>query len=290
MPSASHTTAHDGFVWTTEAWGPALRSSALGEVADHFFTTRQLQLRGDGEAEDWCRVAKTIGVPPQRLLRLTQVHGRAVFVHRNGGAEADGQSIPACGEAAGTPDDVGWPAADILMTDDPAVALAIQVADCVPLLLADPLTGAVAAVHAGWRGTGAGAAIAAVEALGREFGVRPAQLVVAMGPGIGPCCYAVGDELVGAYRDGGFGRHIDRWFIRDDAGGLKLDVWAANRDQLIASGVPAASIHAANLCTADRPDLFASYRRDGPGTGRIAAVIRSRGAVGRRPQAPGSRP
>jgi hypothetical protein len=277
-PGVVQTAAVDGFVWTTKAWGPALRSSALGEVADHFFTTRQLRLHGDGEARDWRRVAEAIGVPPPRLLRLTQVHGRAVFVHRNGGAEAGGRPIPAGGEAAGTPDEVGWPAADILMTDDPTAALAIQVADCVPLLLADPLTGAVAAVHAGWRGTAAGAAIAAVEALGREFGVRPTQLVVAMGPGIGPCCYAVGDELVGAYRDGGFGRHIDRWFIRDDAGGLKLDVWAANRDQLIASGVPAASIHAANLCTADRPDLFASYRRDGPGTGRIAAVIRSRGS------------
>jgi polyphenol oxidase len=269
-------TAHNGFTWTTEAWGPALRSSALGEIADHFFTTRQLRLRGDGEPEDWRRVAETIGVTPPRLLRLTQVHGRAVFVHRRGGAEEGGPAIPADDAAAATPDEAAWPAADISMTDDPTVALAIQVADCMPLLLADRLTGAVAAVHAGWRGTAAGAAIAAVEALGREFGARPDRLVVAQGPGIGPCCYTVGDELIGAYRDGGFGRDIDRWFIRDEAGGLKLDVWAANRDQLIASGVPAGSIHAAGLCTADRPDLFASYRRDGPGTGRIAAVIRSR--------------
>ena len=163
------------------------------------------------------------------------------------------------------------------MTDDPTVALAVQVADCVPLLLADPLTGAVAAVHAGWRGTAAGAAIAAVDALGREFGARPDRLVVAQGPGIGPCCYTVGDELIDEFRTGGFAHSVDRWFVRDEAGDLKLDVWAANRDQLIAAGVPAGSIHASDLCTADRPDLFASYRRDGPGTGRIAAVIRSRG-------------
>jgi copper oxidase (laccase) domain-containing protein len=88
----------------------------------------------------------------------------------------------------------------------------------------------------------------------------------------------VGDELIDAFRAGGFAQNVDHWFIRDEAGSWKLDLWAANRDQLIASGIPAASIHAASLCTAGRPDLFASYRRDGPGTGRIAAVIRSRGA------------
>ena len=271
-------TAHDGFIWTTEAWGPALRSSALGEVADHFFTTRQLWLRGDGEPEDWRRVAETIGVPPPRLLRLTQVHGRAVFVHRGGGAEEGGSVTQAGDAAAATADEAGWPAADISMTDDPTVALAIQVADCVPLLLADPSTGAVAAVHAGWRGTAAGAAIAAVEALRRGFGAEPVRLVVAVGPGIGPCCYAVGEELIDAFRSGGFGREAERWFVRDASGDLKLDVWAANRDQLRAAGVPAGSIHASDLCTADRPDLFASYRRDGPGAGRIAAVIRSRGS------------
>jgi YfiH family protein len=268
-------TAHNGFIWTTEAWGAALRSSALGEIAAHFFTTRQLRLRGDGEPEDWRRVAETIGVPPSRLLRLTQVHGRAVFVHRMGDAPPGVQARP----AADTSGEADWPVADISMTDDPTVALAIQVADCVPLLLADSFTGAVAAVHAGWRGTAAGAAIAAVEALFREFGVRPERLVVAQGPSIGPCCYTVGDELIDAYRDGGFAQSVDRWFIRDEAGGLKLDVWAANCEQLIASGVPAASIHPADLCTADRSGLFASYRRDGPGTGRIAAVIRSRGVV-----------
>lgn len=266
----------DGFVWTSEAWGPALRSSALGGTADHFFTTRQLRLRGEGEVEDWRRVAATIGVPPARLLRLTQVHGRAVFVHRGG----DGRPAAQDSLGGGTPTDPGtdvdWPEADIAMTDDPTVALAIQVADCVPLLLADALTGAVAAVHTGWRGTAAGAAQAAVEAFRREFGVDPERIVAAQGPSIGPCCYEVGDELIDAFRAGGFAPGIDRWFVRGDRGELALDVAAANRDQLIASGVRADAVHVPNLCTASRPDLFASYRRDGPGTGRMAAVIRSR--------------
>ena len=262
----------DEFVWTREAWGPALRCRPLCDVADHFFTTRQLWLRGEGEAEDWRRLAETIGVPPLSLLRLTQVHGRAVFVHRKGDALPGVKVRP----AADTSDDAGRPPADISMTDDPSVALAVQVADCVPLLLADAATGAIAAVHAGWRGTAAGAAPAAVAALAREFGARPDRLVVALGPSIGPCCYVVGDELIDAFRAGGFAREIGRWFTRDDGGVLRLDVWAANRDQLIASGVAAAALHQSDLCTACRSDQFPSYRRDGPGTGRIAAVIRSR--------------
>jgi polyphenol oxidase len=276
--------ADNGFVWTTEEWGLALRCRALGEVAHHFFTTRQLRLRGETEAEDWRRVAAAIGVAPPRLLRLTQVHGCAVFVRRAGGLVPERSSRPP-GPVTG---EVEWPEADISATDDPSVALAIQVADCVPLLLADRRTGAVAAVHAGWRGTAAGAASVAVTLLVREFGVRPERLVVAQGPSIGPCCYTVGDELVDAFRAGGFAQSVDRWFVRDDTGSLKLDVRAANRDQLVSSGVPAAAVHAADLCTSSRPDLFASYRRDGPGTGRIAAVIRSRGVAGSRQLTAGS--
>jgi polyphenol oxidase len=267
-------TTHDGFVWTDEDWGPALRSRPLGQAANHFFTTRQLWLRGDSEEADWGSVAAAIGVTPLRLFRLTQVHGRDVAVIRDGRALTEGRSERAAPPGDRAPDP---PQADIAITDDPTVALAIQVADCVPLLLADPLAGAVAAVHAGWRGTAAGASGAAVRALEREFGVKPERLTVAMGPSIGPCCYSVGDELVDAFRAGGFAEGLERWFTRDEAGGLRLDVGAANRDQLVASGVPAAAIHCAHLCTSCRADLFASYRRDGPGTGRIAAVIRSKG-------------
>ncbi len=271
-------TVLDGFVWTSQQWGTALRSRALGEVADHFFTTRQLWLRGEGEAADWSRVAAAIGVPERRLLRLNQVHGREVVVHcaEQGGR---GARLPGpAGPGESTVAEESWPAADIHMTDDPTLALAVQVADCVPLLVADRRTGAVAAVHAGWRGTAAGAATAAVAAMAREFGARPGDLVAAVGPSIGPCCYVVGDELIDAFRASGFGREIGTWFARDESGTLRLDLWTANRDQLLACGLSEGAIHGAGLCTASHPEWFASYRRDGPGTGRIAAVIRSRGA------------
>jgi YfiH family protein len=272
-------TVLDGYVWTPQDWGTALRSTSLAEVADHFFTTRQLRLRGEGETADWARVATAIGVPRRRLLRLNQVHGREVVVHRAGQNGREAELPGPAGPAESTVAEESWPKADILMTDDPTVALVVQTGDCVPVLMADRRSGAVAAIHAGWRGTAAGAAPAAVAAMAREFGARPGDLVAAVGPGIGPCCYVVGDELVDGFRKAGFAGQVERWFARDDAGALRLDLWAANRDQLLACGVMEGAIHQAGLCTASHPEWFASYRRDGPGAGRIAAVIRARGAA-----------
>jgi len=264
----------DGFQFTAEPWGAALRSAPLLEHADHFFTTRQLWLRGPSEDADWARAAATIGVEPARLLRLQQVHGRhAVVVRRDEPATSE-RFVADAALAGGSP---ARPEADILVSDDPSVALAIQVADCVPLLMADRRSGAVAAVHAGWRGTVAAAGPAALAVLRREFGTRPEDVLVAQGPSIGACCYEVGPELIEAFRAGGFGADVDRWFSRDEEGALRLDLWTANRDQLLAAGVRPDDIHQSGLCTASHPQWFASYRRDGAGTGRIAAVIRSRG-------------
>jgi polyphenol oxidase len=261
----------DGFHWTAELWGAALRSAPLLALADHFFTTRQLPLRGESEAADWAAAAASIGVRSDRLLRLRQVHGRrAAVVRRDDPATRD--RLAACSSAESRL----RPEADILVSDDSSVALAIQVADCVPLLVAHRRGPAVAAVHAGWRGTVARTAVEAVEILRREFGATPEDLVVAQGPSIGACCYEVGPDVVEAFEAGGFREAIDRWFSRDERGALRLDLWRATRDQLIAAGVRAGDVHQAGLCTASHPQWFASYRRDGPGTGRIAAVIRPR--------------
>jgi YfiH family protein len=266
--------ARDGFTWTGESWGRALRSAPLLEHADHFFTTRQLRLRGTSEESDWASVATTIGVVPPRLLRLRQVHGRqSVVVRRDDAAARERMASHAVAGRGETT----RPEADILVSDDPAVALAVQVADCVPLLMAVRRSGAVAAVHAGWRGTAAAAGPAALAVLRREFGARPEDVVVALGPSIGACCYDVGTELIEAFRSAGFAGQVDRWFSRDGSGALRLDLWLANRDQLQAAGVRPDDIHESRLCTASHPTLFASYRRDGAGTGRIAAVVRSNG-------------
>jgi len=203
-------------------------------------------------------------VAPSRLVRLEQVHGVETVVVR-------APDVPA---ASGT--DGGLSHADGAMTDDSATAVAIQVADCVPLLIADPSTGGVAAVHAGWRGTAAGMAGHAVRAMARAFGSRPADLVAAIGPSIGRCCYRVGPDVVEAFRAAGSSDAVLRAWFAPEAGSdhFRFDVPRANRDQLIETGLSGAQVHACGLCTACHPRLFHSYRRDGAGTGRLAGVIR----------------
>lgn len=242
------------YYWTHQSWGAALRCRPLDVIAQHLFTTRQLQLPS---ADAWIALAAAIGVTPDRIVSLDQVHGRDVSVVRH--------AIPA-----------DRPRADALVSDRHDVALVVRAADCVPILMGDARTGAVAAAHAGWRGTAAGVAGAAVEALEREFGSRPDDLVVAIGPAIGPCCYEVGPDVVDAFAAAGHQRYlIDRWFVTPREQRMRLDVPGANRDQLILAGVRAENIHAAGLCTAMRLDILTSYRAEKAQAGRIAGVIRA---------------
>ncbi len=249
------------FYWTSSPCGVVLRCRTLDAVASHVFTTRALAL---SSAEDWRRVAEAVGA--ERVATLEQVHGRdVVAITRETRQPAE------------------RPRADALVSNDPRVAVAVRAADCVPLLIADTATGAVAAVHAGWRGTAAGVAAAAVDALRRSCGAKPRSLVVAIGPSIGACCYRVGQDVRDAFAAAG---HAEpgRWFVRRDPGsgirdpkGLFLDLAAANRDQLILAGVPETQIHASGLCTAMHLDVLTSYRAEKEQAGRIAAAIRAPG-------------
>jgi YfiH family protein len=258
---------NDGFAWVQAAAGPALVCGALQRFADHLFTTRAWALGsapGPDPGSAWEEVARALGVNPARLIRAHQVHGASVVVRR---ASRDAPS-PA------TPDDL--PEADILVSNDARLALAIQTADCVPLLIADRRTGAVAAAHAGWRGLAARVPAVAVEALTREFGSRPADLVAAIGPSISAARYEVGADVRERFAASGCSQ-MARWFSdADRRSHWYFDGWRSARDLLEAAGVPAAQIHAAGLCTASHPDLLCSYRRDGKGSGRFAGAIRPR--------------
>lgn len=254
-----------GFAWRATASGPALVCTALEPSAAHLFTTRPWPLGSapDGDrAPAWADVARALGVDEAHLERAHQVHGASVVVRRAGD--------PPCG---GVP----LPHADVLVSDDPAIALAIQTADCVPLLVADRRTGAVAASHAGWRGLAARVPEVTVRALAEAFGSRPNDLVAAIGPSISAARYEVGAEVRDQFERGGFSAdQLARWFLPGTrAGHWQFDGWASARDQLNASGVPTAQIHLAGLCTASDPDLLCSYRRDGKAAGRIAAAIRT---------------
>jgi YfiH family protein len=248
------------FEWTTESWGVALRCIPLGALAPHLFTTRQLSVAGP---EDNAQLAKAVGARNVAMAR--QVHGRTVIVIRNG------ETVPHTATEA-----------DVFVSNSSDVAAAIRVADCVPLLMADRARGVVAAVHAGWRGTAARAAVAGLEALEREFGTKPAEVVAAIGPSIGPCCYEVGSELVDAFAAAGHERYlIDRWFLAPapprgsrERVTLRLDVPGANRDQLLLAGVPEDQIYASGLCTAMHLDVLTSYRAEKEQAGRLVGVIR----------------
>jgi hypothetical protein len=254
----------DTFRWLRASWGAALECVPLAAIAPHVFTTRELPL---SSSDDWLHAAAAVGAT--KVQTLTQVHGAAVYVARDVSVDR--------------------PEADAVVTDRPDLAVAVRVADCVPILIADPVTGTVAAVHAGWRGTAAGVAGAAVAALKREFGARPGDLVAALGPSIGPCCYEVGTELVDAFAAAGHARHLaDRWFEAPPpprgarpalaaAPKLRLDTWLANRDQLLLAGLAHANVHTCGICTASNLTLFPSYRMEGKGAGRIGGLITTKG-------------
>jgi len=239
-----------------------LQCGPLAAIAPHFFTTRVLHLRRDSPeaAEHWDAVASTIGVPPPQLRRMRQIHS--------------GTTV-----AASSQPPEHAPEADGVMTDENGVALVVQVADCVPLLMADRRTGAIAAVHAGWRGTAANIAAAAVHRLQQQYGCRPEDLVAAIGPSIGACCYQVGFEVREAFLSPSSPVDLDGWFSPDPhrSDRLRFDGWAANRDQLIAAGLNPAHVHVARLCTMTHLSHFYSYRAEGAGTGRLLGVIRRPG-------------
>jgi YfiH family protein len=240
------------FEWVQGETGRAWQSRALSERAAHVFTSRDVSFRGPEAAEHDARLAAVFGLPPSQVISVRQVHGRTVRRVEPGqpGAESD---------------------ADAIVSTDPARAIAVRVADCVPLLMADSRRRVVAATHAGWRGTCANVAGATVETI-VSAGVPAADLTVAIGPSIGPCCYQV-DERV---RDAFLSMTPDaaEWFMPEGPGRWVLDLWRANIDQLLAAGVRQDAIHAARVCTKDHPDTCFSYRRDGPGAGRMVAAIR----------------
>ena len=248
------------FEWVQAPWGASLRCGPLRELARHCFSTRELSLEG-ARADDsagWRVLADTLGVELGSLVRMRQVHCADVFEARSE-------------KGVGSPTPFSeWPQADIAVTDDPSVALSVRAADCVPILLGDRRTGAVAAIHAGWKGTAAGAAMVAVRSLTTRYGTEPENVIAAVGPCIGPCCYVVGPELPAH-----FSAHPEAsaWF--SSRARPHLDLWRATRDQLARAGVPLTQIHVSALCTFDHPALCHSYRRDGARAGRLVAAIRS---------------
>jgi YfiH family protein len=160
------------------------------------------------------------------------------------------------------------PGVDALLTQTPGVTLILRFADCVPILLFDPVRRAIGLAHAGWRGTVLKIVTRTAQTMFDSFGTRPHDLVACIAPSIGPCCYRIGEDVSAQVRNA-FGNVDDILIPQSD--GIHLDLWQANATQLRALGVE--QIEMANLCTAHRTDEFFSHRAEHGKTGRFGAVM-----------------
>jgi len=226
-------------------WGDGLNwSLSVGDPPEHVRENRR-------------RTLATLGLGPGEAVMAGLVHGTRVAA-----VELD----------ATTADDVRViPDTDGLITDRRGLALIITAADCVPVYLYDPVRRVIGMVHAGWRGTVAGIASAAVRAMTARYGCDPADIHAAIGPSIGPCCYEVDEPVAGPVRRY-FGEHAPALLRPSPREGRHmLDLWAANRLDLASAGV--GQVHVAGVCTACNRDRFFSHRAEAGGAGRGAAVI-----------------
>jgi YfiH family protein len=193
------------------------------------------------------QLSRSLGLDALPIHWARQVHGIAASTVREPASAGHAVNVGEC---------------DALATEQPGVALVIQSADCVPILLSGPRT--VGAAHAGWRGSAQNVAASAVAAL-RDLGAAPGTLRAWLGPSIGPCCYEVGGEVAAQFAGD---------FIRAGcASGYRLDLRAVNVAQLEAAGVPRSSIAVHPACTRCGGERFASYRRDGARAGRMIALV-----------------
>lgn len=225
------------------------------------FSTLNMSTRlGDSPGnvkENMVRVARAFDFSPERLTTVNQVHGIIVEHIRDEGGERYSNIE-----------------SDGLVTAEPGTAIGILTADCVPVLLADPVKNVVAAAHAGWRGTALGITARAVGSMTECFHSDPAGIHAAIGPRIGPCCYTVGENVLEAFAEK-FGPE-PACFSRRGDGTLTLDLAAANKVLLVRAGLREENIDVLDgVCTSCNPDLFFSHRRDGAEgpTGRQLSFI-----------------
>ena len=163
-------------------------------------------------------------------------------------------------------------ATDAMVTDLPGICLVILVADCVPLLFFDPSRNVIGVAHAGWKGTLQSVALHTVRAMEKGFGSSPHNIIVGMGPSIGPCCYEVGPEVIARVK-AAFSTYQEYVPHESRDGKGRLDLRKANRDQLVRAGIRRENIETANQCTCHNADIFFSYRQQHGETGRFGAGI-----------------
>jgi polyphenol oxidase len=204
--------------------------------------------------------AEAIGYAAEKLVLGRQVHETTVVPvddsHAGSGADSVETSIRRV---------------DGLMTSTPGLPIGVMAADCVPLLIHDPVRNVVAAVHAGWRGTVDGIATTAIESLKHHYDSKVDDIYVCLGPAICADCYQVGEEVIDRWESGQFSRVASPVEVRAD--GYHFDLREANRGQLLAAGIFSKSIEVSPLCTKCANGTMFSRRGLGPRTGLFTSVI-----------------
>ena len=238
-------------------------STRLGGVSEGMWASLNLGVgRGDDPdhvRENYRRFFAAIGGSGKRFAMTNQVHGAAVRTITTADLHTD------------LYEKVGYEA-DGLMTDLPGAALVVYTADCIPILFYDPVRRCVAAVHAGWRGTAAGIATAAVDRMKHVYGSRPEDSLAAIGPGIGPDCFETHEDVPNAMT-AALGTGVLHHITIKENGKFAVDLKAINVMRLEHAGLDPEHIAVSPLCTACHPDKFWSHRRLGTNRGSMAAVI-----------------
>lgn len=201
-------------------------------------------------------LARAFGTKVEKLVMVTQCHGTDILVIDEANADYAHFQRLQC---------------DGIVTNQPGVMIAVGVADCLPLLLLDPVQKVAAALHAGWKGTAANIAAKGVETLVKLFGSDPDVILAALGPAIRSCCYEVDEPVRKAFVENGL--EWNSYAVANGSNKWRLDLSAINRDQLLAAGIPAENIESAPHCVSCQHDSFFSYRRDKGETGRQAGFI-----------------
>ena len=219
----------------------------VGDNPDDVWKNRQLFLH-------------SLGLKAEMICTPQQVHGSEV------------RRVTKDDAGRGSCDyDDALPDTDALVTNEAGLPLMLCFADCVPILLLDLEHQAVGIAHGGWKGTLAGIAAKTVATMTTEFGTVPEECLAAIGPSIGPCCFEVSDDVAENFR-ASFSAEADK-IVHAQVGTYHIDLWEANRRQLLGAGLLPANIDSAATCTCCQHQWYYSYRAAKGSTGRIAAVI-----------------
>ena len=225
-----------------------------GASQDEYKSLNMSFREGDEEfrvLQNWDRLATAFAIPMEQFLVVNQVHGDAIFV-----IKPRGSYFP-------LRDELNY---DAIVTTRANLAICIKTADCVPVSVVDKVKKVIAVVHAGWRGSALGISAKVIELMQNQYRSQPQDILVAIGPSIGRCCYEIDQATADAFRKQNNhelflqqGKKKDKWM---------LDLVEANRSQILEAGIPESNIEVSGFCTTCNQDMFFSHRGSGGITGR----------------------